>query len=152
MASTTLPLAVEALVTQWAGVLPDWDVVDGPPIKTQRRKSGAYLMASPTGAFEVPFAQTWAGAGSLARNEQYDIPGYLEVWSGSSNQPSVSRLRADLFEGLALLEAWLRSNVDLGISGYTLRAHLTAGDYTQSQELTGLTIRLTFTVNVQARI
>ena len=124
------------------------DVVDGPAIE-QPERAALYVGADSDDTATV-FDSSWAGQGSMRRNEAMDVPAMLFLRTGDTD---MRPLRAELFAIYAAVEALFRPAADIGLQGYTLRAQIgTSGTYQQLQTDRGAQARLSFVITVQGRI
>lgn len=155
MATSAVPAAIDALV-EIVGAAPGMTevlVVDGPPAVNLTTRERIYIGYSPGAENSAEIVQSFASAGARTRDEDFSIPGYIEVRWGDTN---MSRRRSRAFALLAVVEKALRATdanpTAPTLNGTVLWTGLTAGTLLQTQEDTGALAGLTFTVTCRARI
>ena len=147
--SSLIPAVHDRLVDLFTDAL-SIDVVDGPPTTNQAPEHASLYVGADPDTSLTAFDTSWAGQGSMRRNESMAIPCLLYVRSGDTD---LRPLRAELFAIYATVEALFRPAADIGLQGYTLRAQIgTTGTFQQQQTDRGAQARLSFVVTVDARI
>jgi hypothetical protein len=123
----------------------------GPPT-TNEEMSGLYVMADESGASPIVFDQSWAGSGSMARDEKFTVPCLLFARTGDNDEASATALFDAAMTSFEAVAGLFRSDASLGITGKTFRAQLTSGACLLLPRPNGLLARVAFTITAEARI
>lgn len=151
MSSSRIPAVIDAFKTAVSAALPTLEVRDGQPT-TEVPKAGLYVGATDE-INEITFSQSWAGQGSRARNETFEVPNLLFRRTGDNRQTTVASERTAIFADLAAIEQVLRDDPSLGVAGFTVRVQFgTDGAFSQTQSPDGLVSRVRFTITAETRI
>lgn len=152
--STSIFDAIDALETGFTTALATASPSSGQvqvnngPVRDYNRES-VWIMDLTT-----PSDQDWATLGHVKRKERYSLNASLVVGGGEQITFGTQRSRAETL--FALIESWLRSNVDLGLSGsyQDIRAAILSNNLLQfpNPDDGSPVVQVDFTVGVEARI
>lgn len=150
MASSAVPRVLDALLAMLRGAA--WpaalEIVDGPPGIDQSAPDRLYVGAALDDLLPaVSGNQEWPHLSVSTKDDLFTVVCVLQSWTGDTD-PKAGRDR--LFGYLAVVEAQLRSNVNL--SGACLWCGLGAYQLYQRQTQEGLLMALQFDVAGRARI
>ena len=156
MATSAVPDAIEQLLEILRArpeLRDDVLIFDGPPTDDDSRDDLVCVGWAPEGGQAAELQQNFNAAGARTRDEDFAIHGWIESWIGD---PLVSKVRARVFELLAVIENAIRasdaSREAPTLNGAVLWAHLTRGVLVQSYTDQGVRAGLAFTVTCRARI
>lgn len=155
MATSRVPGAIAALVAILRATpeLSDVQVIDGPPTKDMADPDIIAVGWSPDGDQSAQLVQNFNAAGARTRDEDFEITGWIDCWSGDQE---FSTVRARVFALLAVIETAIRAsgaNPEAPtLNGAVMWAHLTGGALRQSFTDQGARAALNFTVTCHARI
>jgi hypothetical protein len=156
MATSAVPGAILALLSilrARAEFQEGVDVLDGPPAEDVATQDMVVIGWSPEGDQSAELAQDFNAAGARTRDEDFNVIGVIDCWTGDDNFAPV---RARVFELFGVIEQAIRasgSNPSApNLDGAVLWAHLTRGVLHQFNTDQGRRAALTFTVTCRARI
>lgn len=144
MSVSTVPAALDALVTGLTAALPDVQVVDGQPVTTE----GDVICIGFGGVDGEPGVESTRTREQLAREpdrERYDITCLASSWSGDTDAKAV---RDGAYDLLASVRDYLAVNPTLG--GAAMQTRLSTESLTQSQTQEGALADIRFVVHVDA--
>lgn len=156
MATSAVPAAIAALVqilTEAPG-LAGVAVIDGPPtadMSDEDLVAVGWSVGDDQGSAES--TQDFAYAGARTRDEEFNISGWIESWSGEED---FGERRRRAYELLAVLEDALRATAAQPeaptLLGTVQWAHLTRHRLQQQFTDSGARVGIAWTVSCQARI
>jgi hypothetical protein len=153
VATTAIPLLIDALVLQARAALPRVQVHDGFGITAE--KGELYLMVgvedpnSDRDSFGGEAEQEWAHANYTARDEQGRIMCAALAWNGDAD-PKAARDSA--FGVVASIEALCRANPSLGVPQLLWTSFGGRIRLSQDQATEGAVALVLFDINYRARI
>lgn len=140
--------ACTQLMASLPGLVPDVTVKFGPPLANEERK-GMFVGADDNDT-DASGQQRWAGLAHAKRDEAVEIPNLLYVQSGDDDLLATVGV-ADGY--LQTVETWLRTNESLLVpGGQNVRAQITSYTWRPYYTADGHTVRLTFNINIEARL
>lgn len=156
MATSAVPGAIAALlsiVRARPELQEGVEVIDGPPTGDVATQDIVAVGWSPDGDQSAEFAQDFNAAGARSRDENFNVAGYIDCWTGDDDFAPV---RARVFEVFGVIEQAIRASgpnpTAPTLNGSVLWAHLTRGVLQQFNTDQGRRAALTFTVTCRARI
>ncbi len=140
--------ACTSLMTNLPALITAVEVKFGPPRANEERK-GLFVGADETDS-QAPGQQRWPGLAHAYRDDSVEIPMLLYVQSGDDDLLTTVTTADGYFQSI---ETWLRANVDLLVpGGQNVRAQITTYQWWPYYTAEGHTVRLLFTINVEARL
>lgn len=147
MSGSTVSDALAGLTATWTGVVSGLQVSDGPFYDPGVNFLAVGWPGANTGIPGVVAERAQADAGRARDSEDFDIACVLAFHVGDASQ--VATLRGQMFAALDLLDAALKANSQLGVTGVG-RADLGTYALEQSINETGSYLLLRLTVHVTA--
>ncbi|WP_242890265.1 hypothetical protein [Actinomadura litoris] len=144
MSVSTVPTALDALVTGLTAALPDVQVVDGQPVSTE----GDVICIGFGGVPGEPAVESTRTREQLAREpdrEQYDIACLASSWSGDTDAKTVRDRAYELVDAAADVLA-----ADDTLGGVVMEARITTDSLTQEQTAEGAVATVRFIVHADA--
>lgn len=156
MATSAVPGAILALLAVLRGrpaLQQDVSVLDGPPTEDVATQDMVVVGWSPEGDQSADLVQDFNAAGARTRDEDFNINGVVDCWTGDDDFGPV---RVRVFELFGEIEQAIRASgpnpTAPTLNGAVLWAHLTRGVLQQFNTDQGRRAALTFTVSCRARI
>jgi hypothetical protein len=156
MATSAVPGAILALLEILRArpeLQQDVDVLDGPPTEDVATQDMVVIGWSPEGDQSADLVQDFNAAGGRTRDEDFNIVGVIDCWTGDDDFAPV---RARVFALFGEIEQAVRASgsnpTAPNLNGTVLWAHLTRGVLQQFNTEQGRRAALTFTVTCRARI
>lgn len=148
MATSTIPAAIDALVTLLAAGLTGVSVHDGPAVTSDYTDHLSVGYSGRENPEVVSFEQTAAGIqrGNHPRDEVF----FVACLINSTGEDVMRTRRARAFEILANVETVLRSNLSLG--GVVQTAQVADGSLLQDRDEDGMFAGLSFRIRCKSRI
>jgi len=157
MATSRVPATIDYLVSLFTSAAtlgqatPPVAVYDGPVVTQAPAQLILFVGMDDPDTEDAPTsatgAQTWAGLGKQAKNEDITVNCVAEAWGGDTD---IKQIRDAAYGIVAAAENLLRADVMLG--GVFLFGGIPGTVLRQNQTTSGAVARVTFPVEGQARI
>ncbi|MET4925466.1 hypothetical protein P3L51_24455 [Streptomyces sp. PSRA5] len=128
-------------------------IIDGPPVGDMSDQDIVAIGWNPGDEPGADLTQDFAYAGARTRDEDFNVTGWIESWSGDGD---VQPRRARAFELLGVIETAIRASgtntTAPTLGGAVQWAHLTRGQLQQFNTDQGIRVGIAFTVTCRARL
>ena len=158
MATSAIPVLIDALVTQATAALTDRLVIDGFGVTDDANPNILMVGVDDPGAqTSAQSSETSQEAATLGTNRSRDQRGAITCaalsWTGDTSTSNQKAARDAVYATLAAVENILRTDPSLGVTGFPLLV-CQLGDerLSQNQYEDGCDALLIFTVNFRARL